>query len=242
MLKKIFPIVSALTFLGSCAFAEVPSKNLPAVEQAGSNIVAETASSPDSCPVQFPQSVEVELFLVRLSDAGEDMIRVMRPDDAPTGSFSVPSGSIISEQQVITFGEIINHHIMIPTRSNKAAQPFGATAFFGDSVPLAAQVGSDAVSMGKVDIGYTAKVDILESVCNSANVKVDVLLSNIESWSDSSRVSVPVISILSVSQTKKVWFGHGFVVGGFENKGEVDSESELALFVNVRAPQKDAKK
>lgn len=266
MLKKIFGLIPVMTFACSTAFATVSAGSvitLPDGSQAcpypqnNSSVDTEVGkicpyprgskviTLPDggkACPIYFPQAIEAEVFIIKLSEHGSEMLKAMRPEDKPVGQFSLRANSVITKEQAELFGDVLAHPVSVITRNDNSVQPFGSRLFFGDKVPLYVQNGNDEIPFGEVNAGLSVKLDVLESVCETVCIKANVIISNVDSFETFSRVGVPKLSILAANQTQNVQFGGGFIIGGFENSGEVETEDEFMVFINVREPNDEASK
>ncbi len=243
MLKKVFPVVSAILMFGATAFASGYNASIVTLPD-GSQVCPYPCKDrkaeitlPDgskACALHIPQGVESEVFVIKLDDVGHDMVQAMRPDDAKEGQFSIRSNSSITMEQAEKFGDVVSRYKVVSVRNPDSPQAFGSLFEATDLVPLTIKSGDDDISIGNLKVGLILKIDVLEAICDTVHMKTNVVISNIESFNPETReFSMPQTSLLSASQSQRVQFGGGFMIGGLQNVGEIYNEDEFMVFMNV---------
>lgn len=190
------------------------------------------------CALHVPQAIEAEVFVIELSKEGVDMVKAIRPEGTPSGQFSVRANSFMTKEQAEKFGKVVNNSKIMLTRDETAFAPFGGELRMEDKVPVVVSGKELDYPIAQYDVGQTIKINVLESLCNSALMSVSVMVSSVESWTEGSRMTRPVVSAKAAMQTQSINFGGGLMIGGMENIGEVDASSDYLIFMNIKEAEK----
>ncbi len=250
-IKKVVSVVPVFLLVASTAFASVSTGGVILLPD-GTKACTYPCSAekneitmPDGskvCALHVPQSIDAEVFVIALSDSGKEMVETMRPANAPSGQFSLRANSAMSLEQAKMFGNIVNNSKMVLVRDEKAAVPFGGSFHVTDVVPVSANSKELDYRIGEYTIGQTIKLNVLESLCSSALISADVVISNIEAWTESARIVRPIVSVRTAAQMQNVEFGGGLLIGGLDNIGDVDSSAEYLVFINLQEGEPGKKK